>query len=624
MSYHGASAHSQQSIRLDIQGLRAVAVLAVLIYHANAEWLQAGFVGVDVFFVISGFIITALLTERGERVDLGAFYASRIKRILPAYLVMLVVVCSVAALLLLPADFSLFFKSLKSSVLFTSNQYFANFGSYFAPQAEELPLLHTWSLAIEMQFYLFYPLMILWLPARWRLVLFTSMTVALFAWSGYRALPDYNSAQLYFSLPARVPEFLVGAVVALSLRRRELTPHLANTAGFLGMLSLACSFWLIEKTQFPGLWSILPCAAAALLIVAQGGISNRLLAFGPLVWLGGISYSLYLWHWPVLAFIRYYTGQYALTSLWFATFIVASLLLAWLSYRFIEQPVRIGGSILQQWRRWGLALAAVVLVALGGRIINERLVDPLPLELTTYAPDEQICHGSLVAECKRGTQEAPVSALVIGDSHAAQLNFAFDELGNELGGAYRLISASNCVPIPGFDVERLADWAKPGCQTQMQVVAQDLPNTQNVIIAGMWQLHVQSPAFLVAFEHFLRSSAEQGKHLVVLAQVPMFVANPLRLQRFHALGLPVQALQNDSWQAANSLVRAIVEGAPGARFIDMSASALFNDAPYYQGTLMYLDNHHLNQLGARAYGHEAVARFRNEFTQSQAHKGFQP
>lgn len=193
--------------------MRAVAVLAVLAYHANSSWLKAGYVGVDVFFVISGFIITALLTERSDKVDLLAFYVSRIKRILPAYFVMLVVVCALSSVFFVPDDFAFFLDSLKSSALFTSNQYFAGFGSYFAPRADELPLLHTWSLAIEMQFYLFFPFLVLCSPKRWRLPVFVLLAISLFAWCGYGLLGGSRDG-LYFALSARTPEFMVGAVVA--------------------------------------------------------------------------------------------------------------------------------------------------------------------------------------------------------------------------------------------------------------------------------------------------------------------------------------------------------------------------------------------------------------------------
>lgn len=173
-------------IRLDVQGLRAVAVLAVLLYHANGSWLKADYVGVDVFFVISGFIITALLTDRSGKVDPAAFYASRVKRIVPAYYTMLAVVAALSAVLLVPADFVFFLDSLKSSAWFATNHYSADFGSYFAPWADELPLLHTWSLAIEMQFYLYVPTMLICLPGRWRLPAFALLATVPFAWVGYR------------------------------------------------------------------------------------------------------------------------------------------------------------------------------------------------------------------------------------------------------------------------------------------------------------------------------------------------------------------------------------------------------------------------------------------------------
>ncbi|WP_328327553.1 acyltransferase family protein [Pseudomonas guariconensis] len=611
----GISDHSQSNIRLDIQGLRAIAVLAVLVYHANAAWLKAGFVGVDVFFVISGFIITALLTERSAKVELGTFYASRIKRILPAYLALLLVVCVVAAILFLPADFSLFFKSLKSSLLFTSNRYFADFGSYFAPQADELPLLHTWSLAIETQFYLFFPLLVICLPRTWRLPVFLVAAMVLFVWSGYRTFAGGKDGDLYFSLIARAPEFLVGAVIMLTLRERELPLSVATLLGLLGAVVLGGSLWLVDRSHFPGFWSMLPCLGAGLLIAARRGPVSSLLGCGPMVWIGGISYSLYLWHWPILAFIRYYTGQYALSAPWLVAFLLAALLLALLSYRFVELPVRASGRIRRQLPKWGMALGVLVLSALGARYMNEHLIAPLPVEMTTYAPDEQICHGALVGECKRGHADAPVSALVIGDSHAAQLNFFFDEVGKELGTAYRLISSSNCVPIPGFDVERLASWAQPGCKAQMKAVEGDLVSMQHIVIAGMWQLQAQSPAFLDAFERFLRSATQQGKTIIVMAQVPMFASSPLRLQRFHDLGMPVQVVENGSWREANAMIKQITDSVPGVTFIDMSHSDLFKQVPYFRGSLIYLDNHHLNQIGARRYGQAAAGQLRPIFKQ---------
>jgi peptidoglycan/LPS O-acetylase OafA/YrhL len=615
--------HAERNIRLDVQGLRAVAVLAVVLYHANSAWLKAGYVGVDVFFVISGFIITALLTERGGRIDLAAFYVSRVKRILPAYFVMLALVTLVSSILFIPDDFTFFFASLKSSALFTSNQYFASFGSYFAPRADELPLLHTWSLAIEMQFYLFFPVLVLCLPQRWRLAAFAVLAVGLFGWSGYRMLGQSQDG-LYFALTARVPEFMVGAVVALLMRQRELHAVLSGFLGGLGAALLAWAFLAIDKQAFPGFWSILPCVGAGLLIAARRGPVSTLLSTAPMVWVGGISYSLYLWHWPVLAFIRYYTGQYELTAPWLLAFVFSSVLLAWLSYRFVETPVRTARGGMRQLPKWAAAGAVALLVAWGGQQLNASLVAPLPVELTRYAAPELICHGTQVGDCKRGKADAEVSVLVLGDSHAAQLNYFFDRVGEEEGVAYRVLTGSSCVPISGFDVERLPGWAQKACRAQIEAVARELPKVDQVIVAGMWQYQMQSPAFAKALAEFLAATASAHKRIVVLAQVPMFETDVQRVRRFTEIGLPAPLTFNHEWQAANQQVRAIVDRTPGVRFLDFSSSSFFATAPYQQGMLIYRDSHHLNEVGASRYGHYAAEQLRRAFDQPQSNVSLKP
>lgn len=606
------SARSHNTIRLDVQGLRAVAVLAVLAFHANSAWLSAGFIGVDVFFVISGFIITALLVERSESINLLTFYGSRIKRILPAYFVMLAVVAAVSAILLLPADFDLFYKSFRSASLFTSNSYFADFGSYFAPRVEELPLLHTWSLAIEMQFYLIFPLLIVCLPRQWLVPAFVLLAVALFIWSGFQALED-KSGKLYFSLSARIPEFLLGALVALVIKGRELPLSLASILGFVGALLVTFSVVAIDKQGFPGFWSVLPCLGAALVIAARRGPVNSLLASAPMVWIGGVSYSLYLWHWPILAFVRYYTGQYELTLPWLVAFVICSFLFAWLSYRFIETPIRQVSGLRQQLPKWiGAAICFFVLVALA-RQMNGWLVEPLPVEMTRYAPPEQICHGAQVGACKRGSADVEPSVLVIGDSHAAQLNFFFDEVGNQTHTAYRVLTGSSCVPIPGFDVERLPAWARKACLSQMQAVSAELPTARQIIIAGMWQYQMQSPAFVDALQRFLTQSAAAHKQVLVLAQIPMFDTDVMRVRRFTELGLPAPLSFNKEWTVANQQVEALGKGLPGVRFLNFSESSFFGQAPYLQGGLIYRDSHHLNEVGARLYGRFAATQLQHVF-----------
>jgi len=608
---------SRKDMRLDVQGLRAIAVLAVLIYHMDSTWLPSGFVGVSVFFVISGFIITALLTEPGQKIHLAGFYLNRIKRIVPAYAAMLAAVSLVSSILFLAADYELFHQSLKSAVFFASNHYFADFGSYFAPRAEELPLLHTWSLAIEMQFYLFFPLVLLCLPRSWRLPGLLLTAAILLVWSTMRVQEGAQGSQ-YFSLLARTPEFLVGGAVALGLRDREIPSLVSTLLGLLGLGLLAASFVLIDKTRFPGFWSLAPCLGTALLIAARRGPVNNLLASSGLVWVGGISYSLYLWHWPVLAFIRYYTGQYELSGQWLSVVVVASFGLAWLSYRFIEQPARLLRSIRQLAPGFAVVAVGIALVTLLSARLNTLLVGPVPVEQARYAAPELICHGQLVGECKRGLVSTVPSILVIGDSHAAQLNYFFDQAGVEQGVAYRVLTASSCVPIPRFDIERLPDYARQACRAQIVAVEQALPIMDKVIIAGMWQYQMQSPAFVTALQAFLEDAAAARKQVIILGQVPMFRSDVQRVRRFRELGLPATLAFNSEWRVANQQLERLTAGRAGVHFMDFSNSGFFADAPYEHGALIYMDNHHLNEIGARRYGHFAGGRLQQLFNQTQS------
>jgi len=600
---------AEKNIRLDVQGLRAVAVLAVIIYHVNNAWLPSGFVGVDVFFVISGFIITCLIVEKKDDFDWKGFYWGRVKRIAPAYFLMLAVVALVSAVLFLPADFKFFRDSLKAALSFTSNSYFEGFGSYFAPSAHELPLLHTWSLAIEMQFYLFLPVLVCFVPAKFLKSVFVLLSIGLLTWSEYRFFSKGEQA-VYFSLFARFPEFLIGAFVALLAPKNHLSVRYTSLIGAGGALLLALSFIFIDAQRFPGLWALLPCIGTALLIAARHGPVSTLLAAKPMVWVGGISYSLYLWHWPILAFIRYYSSQYELQMVWLAVFVIGSFVVSWLSYRWVELPVRhVQG--LRSIPKKMLAISICVLAVMGiSREINVAVVDKLPVEMTRYAPSDEICHGKVVGDCIRGYPGSNPRVLVIGDSHAAQLNYFFDEVGVKNEMAFRVITASSCVPIVGFDVERLPVWAQNSCRSQIDKVDALISEVGVIVLAGMWQYQTQSDKFMLAFSQFITDSVEKNKKVFVLAQIPMFDTNLLRIHRFSALGLPVQINQNTEWKSANSKIETVVHGVSKVQFLDFSKSEFFASAPFENNVLIYLDNHHLNESGARRYGQYTASFFR--------------
>lgn len=604
-------AHATQSFgsdqpakfRTDIQGLRAIAVLAVILYHLNRNWLPAGFLGVDVFFVVSGFIVTSIIFERGRRGFLGSFYIGRVRRIVPVYLVVLLFCCLAASVLLVPADFIFFQESVESALLFLSNTYFSDFGSYFAPAAYELPLLHTWSLAVEMQFYLILPLLLLGMPKRWLPVTLLFIVVACTVYAEWQLGDADKHRHVYFALMTRVPEFLIGAWLATSALGRNWERGTAGAVGACGGLLLFACFLLVKADHYPGAVAILPCAATALIIAGYKGRVGSWLSKPILVWIGAISYSLYLWHWPVLAFIRYCTAHYDLGSMAILIFATLTLSLSCASYYWIETPLRKPGALR---RLGGLVVLALLGIFLIAPSLNEKIQRPLPVELTRYAPADDICHGKLVGECKRGDLEQPVAALVLGDSHAAQLNYFFDAVGKQQKFAVQVITASNCVPIPGFDVERIPDYSRADCLAQSQALVPLLARTDTVIIAGMWQWQAQSDAFLQSLAEFTKTLSAQGKRVIVLAQVPMFEVNVQRMQRFALLGMEIAPARSATWASGNSKIAERLSGIDNVFFVDFSQTPFFQHAPYEDGVLIYQDNHHLNERGARRYGELAA------------------
>lgn len=592
-------------IRLDIQGLRALAVLAVVAFHLDKSLLPSGFVGVDMFFVISGFIISSLLLKSGGQVSLSSFYWGRAKRILPAYVVMLLASALVAAILFLPPDYLAVKRSLSSALKFTSNQFFSNFNGYFHPEAYELPLLHTWSLAIEMQFYLLLPLCFVFLRPSALKPVFLLLTVAGLAFAQWQLADPLSARDAYFSLIARVPEFMLGALAAMYGMGHTWTSRQRTHASHVGLILIVSSWVFIPEAHFPGLWSLWPCLGVVLVIAGRAeGRATTWLKSGWMVWLGGLSYSLYLWHWPILAFLRYVTQRYELAPVLWPVFAGITLLLSWLSWSFIETPAR-KLSLKDRRLRYVLPLlAAIVIVPLlsMGRL-NGAIVNPMTAATLRYADPGTICHAQRVGECLRGAENHPPRALVLGDSHAAQLNRAFDTAGQEKGFSAQVITASNCVPITGFDTDRIPTYDRQPCQDQTRFINGLLPSAHTVIVAGMWSRHVASPIFLDALRVFLQEAARRRQSVIVLAQVPMLQGNPVRSVRFNELGLPTTIASSGEATAANSVMRQLTSAFPNVRFLDYGQSELFAGKPFHDGKLIYMDHHHLNEVGAQAYGH---------------------
>ncbi|HGS4445499.1 TPA: acyltransferase family protein [Vibrio cholerae] len=598
------SSHSNAAYREDIQGLRALAVLSVILFHVNKTWLPGGFIGVDIFLVLSGFLITSIILneQASNTFSIREFFIKRIKRIVPAYLMLLIVVTFLMAILLIPKDYNFFEESLKSALYFSSNQYFSSFGNYFAPNSNELPLLHTWSLAVEMQFYFFLPFLLTLAPKKHLKAIFLLLIFLLLIYSSYEIYVNNNRREMYFSLLARTPEFLIGSWLAITEFWKKWNVTKSNVLSVIGLSLIAVSILFIdESTAFPGIVVIPACIGAALIIAAQDSYINKLFSRPTLVRIGNLSYSLYLWHWPILAGIRYYSGEYELDWISIGFFFMLTLIFSYMSYRFIE----LGFASKFQRRRTLYAITGMltftIFTTLSSKFINNNIVSPLAFNLTRYALPDEVCHGKIVGDCVRGNRNVVPHVLVIGDSHAAQLNLFFDIIGNASNQSFKVVTASSCVTIPGFDAERLPKWARQPCLDQINFVQELLPNYKMIIIAGMWHYHADSQKFMDALDVFLAETQKSDVDVIILAQIPMIKSNPVRLHRFDSLNLPTRTSLDEGWINSNQKVRGAVEGYPNTIFVDFSDSPFFDKVPFYKNELIYQDASHLNEVGSVNY-----------------------
>lgn len=600
-------------VRQDIQGLRAIAVLSVIIFHANKDWLPGGFVGVDVFFVISGFLITSIILEQQSsgKFSFLSFYFSRAKRIIPAYLVLLVVAALVFSILLIPADYVRFGESLWSAVWFSSNMFFSKQADYFAPTGYETPLIHTWSLAVEMQFYLFLPLLLAWTPVRIMRIVIPLVIIAGVAYSTHRLNLGARQSE-YYSLIARSPEFLLGgflAAVPSTGRIPRLVREGMSTTGLI--LVVASCVFISEKSPLPGWLVLFPAFGAFLVLAGRGAAVTGVLSNPALCRIGDLSYSLYLWHWPILAALRYYGGTYHLSSDALLLFVVLTIGFSYASYRYVEAPFRRQKMGRGACRGFTSLAVFTGLLTWASGAINPAIVPSMHIALTRYASQEDICHGQVVGDCLRGDSSAKRQIVMLGDSHAAQLNYFADELGRGAKVGIRVISASNCVTIPGFDWNRIPEYSQGACKAQIDFVQKYTQSTDTILVAGMWQYQTKSERFMEALEEFIKMAEGRHQKIIVLAQVPMLTANVQRIYRYEILGIGGGGqVVHPEWHSANEKIKSIVAKYPNAIYVDFSSDKLFSTPPFYRGELIYHDDHHLNEVGARVYGeHAAQSQF---------------
>jgi peptidoglycan/LPS O-acetylase OafA/YrhL len=467
--------------RREIDGLRAIAVLPVILFHAGFSWFSGGYVGVDVFFVISGYLITSILLNDLDKgtFSIVKFYERRARRILPALFFVMLCCMPFAWMWLAPQELKNFSQALVAISFFSSNILFWRKSGYFGPAAEENPLIHTWSLAVEEQFYIIFPIMLLLL---WRfgkrpifyIIVFLSFTSLALAEYGWRNHPSAN----FYLLPTRAWELGIGAICAFLLYHQPVRK--SSTASLIGLGLIGCSIFLFdETTPFPSLYAIIPVIGTALVILYADNksLAIRVISNKFFVGIGLISFSAYLWHQPLLAFARI-RSEIEPSPLLMLGLSFVSLILAAFTWKYIEQPFRTKPNTFAKTRKQIFSYSALGTVLFFSTGIYGHLQDGLSSRSApsgkTFAEinvSEKTrvnhglnidCEGEFTTSKNCRTGDNP-TVMVWGDSFAMHLMQAV-RASESLGGRDVIqFTKSSCAPVFGLaKVGRTKSWAE-GC-----------------------------------------------------------------------------------------------------------------------------------------------------------------
>lgn len=655
--------------RPDIDGLRAFAVLSVVWYHAAPSIIRGGFIGVDVFFVISGFLITRIILEglSNGTFKLGNFYSRRINRIFPALAIVLATTYAIGWTILFSDEYKTLGKHIAAGAAFVSNISLIKETGYFDTSADTKPLLHLWSLGIEEQFYLLWPAL-LWLAWTTRIPIIIAIALITVT-SIYLNLKGIKKDAIltFFSPQTRFWELACGGILAWHSLRTHIEPSApqasilgrigwqakkllnGNPAAVTGVALLAYGLLTIHHGMpFPGKWALIPVAGTMLLIAAgpDAWLNKFILSNRIAVWFGLISFPLYLWHWPLLTFLRISQGgeSAALTR---ALVIALSIILAWLTYRFVETGIRRNQH--RKWQTTALFIAVATLGGLGyltyisegfpGRSIAKKSHDfDYGGEIANYAPCDQT--GTAPSEAQLNYCLKPIAgeanAIIIGDSHAEDKFLGLASMDKRR--KWMLMGNSSCPPTLGIKVEG----DQKNCAIKFEVILNKITsdkNIEHVVLSffggyflttafaadhthnntGPQSFTVEVPgnrgvsreeAFYIGLDNSIKRLISSGKHVTLLIDIPELPFFPKDCIRNTLSKCTVNKDVVENRQAPLRKIVSRLQAAnpPLAVYDPTSLMCNTKECGYtMDNVILYRDSHHLSNRGSLEYAKKFLA-----------------
>ena len=613
--------------RPEIDGLRAIAVISVIIYHLNENWLPGGFLGVDIFFVISGFLITGIIITEIQQNSFSfkQFYTRRIKRIYPAFITVMALMSFIASAIFIHNDFNQLRKTIELATAFLSNFYLGLTQGYFDLSANENPVLHIWSLAVEEQYYLIFPLILILAYKKFREIkaLFIITLILFFILLATSFIPAnfykevLHQPNIYYLSNLRFPELLIGSLLAIYhnfSNKAKLSKQVSNILAILSTLLLfSCLFLMNNDIAFiPGVTLILPCIFTALIIhtTYQNNVIKLCLSNKVIVFIGKISYSLYLYHWIFIALAYYITGEKQINNQSITIVTVLTIIFSVLSYYLIEQPIRKSKLNFKQSFLYIYFIPSLLL--LGFNLYKRQIMRVEQEHIEQESPISNENH-------------YPAKVIILGDSHSSHLEAFLKYVGNKEGWNADIFKDKFECSFIVNDQYQL----DPNCQSVWQKDSQ----YKAIFISAFYDLKMGGqpvprfrpetfiePDFKARFKDTVKQLAMQ-KPVYVFANNSSVSRSPLRGYLLENYGLekyltPIHRMGDID--ASNKIIHDLVKDIPNVYWVD-AQQYLPKDSVMAEGKYLYGDQDHLTNFGAY-YMAKEFSKYQRVMTPEQVKK----